>query len=141
LDADGERIRTAGHEFGSTTGRPRRCGWLDLPQLKYAIMITGTTDIAITKLDVLNTFEDIMVAEKYKTSTGLTDQLPFDITEGIEEVILNRKEGWMQDIGVNDFNALPDAVKKYLRYIEEQLGLPITFVSTGPGREELIVRS
>lgn len=141
LDADGERIRVAGHEFGSTTGRPRRCGWLDLPQLKYAIMITGTTDIAITKLDVLNAFEDIMVAEKYKTSNGITDQLPFDITEGVEEVILNRQEGWMQDIGVNDFNALPDAVKKYLRYLEDQLGLPITFVSTGPGREELIVRS
>ena len=140
LDADGERIRVAGHEFGSTTGRPRRCGWLDLPQLKYAIMITGTTDIAITKLDVLNAFEEILVAEKYKTTNGITDQLPFDITEGIEEVILNRQAGWMQDIQANDFDGLPDAVKNYLRYIEQQLGLPINFISTGPGREELIVR-
>ncbi len=140
LDADGERIRVAGHEFGSTTGRPRRCGWLDLPQLKYAIMITGTTDIAITKLDVLNAFEEILVAEKYKTAYGITDQLPFDITEGIEEVVLNRQAGWMQDIQANDFDGLPDAVKNYLQYIEQQLGLPINFISTGPGREELIVR-
>jgi adenylosuccinate synthase len=139
-DAEGERIRIAGNEFGSTTGRPRRCGWLDIPQLKYATMITGTTQIAITKLDVLNAFETISVAEQYETRSGLTDQLPFDITEGILGVAHSQHAGWMQDINTDTYDGLPEAVKQYLRYLENQLGLPVVYVSTGPGREELIVR-
>ena len=139
-DAEGERIRVAGNEFGSTTGRPRRCGWLDIPQLKYATMITGTTQIAITKLDVLNAFETISVAEQYETKGGLTDQLPFDITEGILGVAHSHHTGWMQEINAGSYEGLPDAVKQYLRYLEKQIGLPVVYVSTGPGREELIVR-
>lgn len=139
-DADGERIRIAGHEFGSTTGRPRRCGWLDIPQLKYATMITGTTHIAITKLDVLNMFETISVAEKYAIGSGETDQLPYDITEGIKSVVHSHHAGWMQDISADSYDQLPDAVKKYIRFLEQQLDLPVTYISTGPGREQLIVR-
>ncbi len=139
-DADGERLRVAGNEFGSTTGRPRRCGWLDIPQLKYATMITGTTHLAITKLDVLNAFETISVAEQYKVNGTLTDQLPFDISEGIREVVLHNHAGWMADIQVNQYDKLPEAVKNFLTYIENQLQLPVSFVSTGPGREELIAR-
>lgn len=137
---DGERIRVAGNEFGSTTGRPRRCGWLDIPQLKYATMITGTTNLAITKLDVMNAFETISVAEKYKIGNTTTHQLPYDITEGIEGVVHSQHAGWMQDINVDTYDGLPDAVKNYLSYVEQQLGLPVTYISTGPGREELIVR-
>ncbi len=139
-DDEGERIRIAGNEFGSTTGRPRRCGWLDIPQLKYATMITGTTQLAITKLDVLNAFEIISVAEQYETKGGLTDQLPFDITEGLLGVAHSHHTGWMQDINTDSYDGLPKAVKQYLHYLEKQLGLPVVFVSTGPGREELIVR-
>ncbi len=139
-NADGERIRVAGNEFGSTTGRPRRCGWLDIPQLKYATMISGTTHLAITKLDVLNAFETLSVAERYKVGGSVTDQLPFDINEGILDVVHSVHDGWMEEINVTSYDRLPQAVKNFLTYIEDQLGLPISFVSTGPGREELIAR-
>jgi adenylosuccinate synthase len=137
---DGERIRIAGHEFGSTTGRPRRCGWLDVPQLKYAAMITGCTQLAITKLDVLNDFETISTAEKYKTGTSVTDRLPFDIIEGIDGVVLSEHPGWNQDLASETYEGLPVQVRNYLTYLEQQISLPVVFVSTGPGREELIVR-
>jgi len=140
LDDNGEKIRMAGNEFGSTTGRPRRCGWLDLPQLKYAAMITGTTHLAITKLDVLNAFEEISVAEKYKLDTGDTDQVPFDLIDDIRGVTHTTHAGWMRELASETYDELPSAVKKYLLYLEEKLGLPITYISTGPGREELIVR-
>jgi adenylosuccinate synthase len=139
-DADGEKIRVAGNEFGSTTGRPRRCGWLDIPQLKYATMITGTTHIAITKLDVLNTFETVSVAEKYLIGDTPTEQLPYDISEGIREVIHSHHPGWMQDLNADTYDQLPDAVKTYISFLEQKLALPVTYISTGPGREELIVR-
>ena len=104
-------------------------------------MITGTTHVAITKLDVLNAFDAIMVAERYKVGGRVTDQLPFDITEGIEDVIHTRHDGWRQDLKADRYEDLPEAVKNYLVYIEQQLSLPVTYISTGPGREELIVRS
>ncbi len=137
---DGERIRIAGNEFGSTTGRPRRCGWLDVPQLKYAAMITGCTQLAITKLDVLNAFESIAVAEKYKIGSTETDRLPFDIIEDITGVLHTQHKGWLQDIASDTYEGLPIEVRNYLAYLEQQLSLPVVFVSTGPGREELIVR-
>jgi adenylosuccinate synthase len=138
---EGERLRVAGNEFGSTTGRPRRCGWLDLPQLNYAIMITGTTHLAITKLDVLNAFESISVAEGYKTAMGTTRQLPFDLTEGITGLEWSQHAGWMSDIAVDSYDALPETVKSYLRYLEGKLGIPVTYISTGPERDQLIVQS
>lgn len=140
LDEDGENIRIAGNEFGSTTGRPRRCGWLDLPQLKYACMITGTTQLAITKLDVLNAFEEIAVADQYKLDTGTSDEIPFDLTDDIRGVTLAKHAGWKRDLGSDTYEDLPAEVKKYLHYLEQKLGLPIAYISTGPGREQLIVR-
>ena len=140
LDADGDRIREAGKEFGSTTGRPRRCGWLDLPQLKYAAMITGTTHLAITKLDVLNAFEEIAVAEKYKLETGDSENIPFDLIDEVKGVTHSQHKGWMRDLASDTYDDLPKEVKEYLHFLEQKLGLPITYVSTGPGREELIVR-
>jgi adenylosuccinate synthase len=141
LDESGEKIRKAGNEFGSTTGRPRRCGWLDVPQLKYAAMITGTTQIAITKLDVLNAFEEIGVAEKYILSTGDTEQIPFDLEDEIRGVRQTNHPGWMKELGTDHYEDLPNEVKTYLRYLESKLDLPITYISTGPGRDELIVRT
>lgn len=140
LGEDGARIRDKGNEFGSTTGRPRRCGWLDVPQLKYAAMITGTTQIAITKLDVLNTFDTISTAEKYITGNTVTDRLPFDIIEGIDSVQLTEHPGWNKDLASTTYEGLPEAVRNYLTYLEKQIGLPVVYISTGPGRDELIVR-
>lgn len=140
LDEDGNRIREAGNEFGSTTGRPRRCGWLDLPQLKYAAMITGTTHIAITKLDVLNNFEEIAIAEKYKLNAGDSENIPYDLIDEVNGVSLSQHNGWMRDLASDTYDDLPEEVKQYLKYLEQKLGLPITYISTGPGREELIVR-
>ena len=140
LDETGERIRKAGNEFGSTTGRPRRCGWLDLPQLQYASMITGCTHIAITKLDVLNEFDTLSVVEEYQSASGTSNQVPFDPTEDVTGVVLSHHPGWKRDIAVNTFDALPAQVRTYLNYLENKLSLPIAFVSTGPGRDELIAR-
>ncbi|MEO6133027.1 MAG: adenylosuccinate synthase [Saprospiraceae bacterium] len=137
---EGERLRKAGNEFGSTTGRPRRCGWIDLPQLRYAAMITGTTHIALTKLDVLNTFEFISAANEYETGSAVTQHVPFDMLEGITDVVLNQHPGWMKDIAADTFEELPKEVKSYVTYLEKELSLPISFISVGPGREELIVR-
>lgn len=137
---DGENIRVAGNEYGSTTGRPRRCGWIDLPQLKYAAMITGTTKLAITKLDVLNHFESVAAVEKYKSATTENDRVPFDMNEDITGVVHSIHPGWMTDIQADEYEQLPESVKTYLAYLETQLKIPITFISTGPGREELIVR-
>ena len=139
--AEGDKLREEGKEFGATTGRPRRCGWLDIPQLKYAAMISGTTHIAITKLDVLNAFDTIRVAEQYKTGSKPTQAIPFDLSDGIEEMIYKDHAGWMQNLDATTYEDLPSKVKDYLKYIEKQMGLPVTYISTGPGRDQLIVRS
>ncbi len=140
LGEEGERLRVAGNEFGSTTGRPRRCGWLDLPQLHYAAMITGCTHIAITKLDVMNDFETISVVDKYQSGETLTDKVPFDPTEQIDGVHHTHHPGWQQQVAVKTFEELPSEVQTYLQYLEDQLHIPIPFISIGPGRDELIVR-
>jgi adenylosuccinate synthase len=139
-DKTGDRIREAGHEFGSTTGRPRRCGWLDLPQLKYAAMITGCTHIAITKLDVLNEFDTISVVEEYVLKNGDASHVPFNPSEDISKVVLKHHQGWKRSIAVKSHDHLPPEVISYLNYLEKELELPISFVSLGPGREELLVK-
>lgn len=140
-DDDGDTLRKAGNEYGSTTGRPRRCGWLDLPQLQYAVMITGCTHVAITKLDVLNDFESISVAEQYRHEGVLFDHVPFDPMEDVDEVMLVEHRGWKQKISASNYHQLPSEVKAYLEYLESRLGLPVSFISLGPGRDELIVRN
>lgn len=139
-DESGDEIRKAGNEFGSTTGRPRRCGWLDVPQLKYAVMITGTTHLAITKLDVLNGFREFATAEKYRIGGKETDQVPFDLASGIEGLVLTRHTGWERELDATTYMELPDPVRRYIGYLESQIGIPVTYISTGPGREELLVR-
>jgi adenylosuccinate synthase len=139
-NSTGEKIRKTGAEFGATTGRPRRCGWLDLPALKYAIMINGVTKLFLTKADVLSGFEKIMVCTAYRINGETTDQIPFEIDANIEPVY-REVEGWSEDISsVREFDKLPSSLKNYISFLEKETGVPVTMVSVGPDREETIIR-
>jgi adenylosuccinate synthase len=139
-DATGEQIRKTGFEFGATTGRPRRCGWLDLPALRYAIMINGVTKLFMTKADVLSGFGKIKVCTAYKIKGELTDQIPFEHDAKIEPVY-TEVEGWDENISaIREFEKLPSSLKNYISYLEKETGVPITMVSVGPDREETIFR-
>jgi len=142
LDAEGEKLRQLGHEFGSTTGRPRRCGWLDLPALKYAIMINGATQLIMMKADVLNTFPIIKVCTHYRLPNGeLTEQLPFDLLTTEVKPVYQEFEGWNSDItDAGSFEQLPEQLLAYIDFLEAQLNLPITMISTGPDRISTLQR-
>lgn len=133
LDETGERIRTLGDEFGSTTGRSRRCGWLDLPALRYAVMINGITELVMTKADVLNGFDEVKVCTHYLVNGRQTDRLPYDIATGIEPVY-KVMPGW-RELGNN--HSLPASVQAYVLMIEKAVGVPVRMVSTGPGRDDM----
>jgi adenylosuccinate synthase len=138
LDATGEKLRTIGHEFGSTTGRPRRCGWIDIPQLAYTIMLNGVTQVIITKLDVLDPFDEVNVATAYKYDGVQTSEIPFDIVDKAIEPIYHRYEGWNTSLDhVNAYEDLPTKAKAYVNSLSQHLGTPISMVSTGPEREKL----
>lgn len=137
----GEQIRQIGREFGATTGRPRRCGWIDLPALKYAIMINGVTDLIMTKADVLSGFEELQVCTHYNTDAGLTDELPYDIQPEYVEPIFKTMRGWSSDLQNTDQEeALPAALLDYIQYLEKELETPISIISLGPDRSQTIVR-
>ncbi|WP_439585404.1 adenylosuccinate synthase [Dyadobacter bucti] len=142
LDETGEEMRKEGREFGATTGRPRRCGWLDLPALKYAIMINGVTQLIMMKVDVLTIFDTIRVCTNYRLPDGsLTDHLPYDLCDDTVEPVYKEFAGWKTSLdGIHDFEAIPDELLAYVKFLEEELKLPITFISTGPDREALISR-
>jgi adenylosuccinate synthase len=141
LDAVGDNIRNQGNEFGSTTGRPRRCGWFDIPAMRYACMINGVTQIAITKADVLNEFESISVCTEYEIDGTLTQQIPFDLCGVKANPVYKQLAGWNQSLaGFNDFENLPSALSDYLKFLETELRVPVSMLSTGPGREELLVK-
>lgn len=135
-DDTGERIRKAGHEFGSTTGRPRRCGWIDLPTLKYSIMLNGVTQLNMMKADVLDDFEEIKVCTHYKLPNGeLTDKIPHQMV--LEELtpVYTSLPGWnTSSKTVETYEELPEAFHAYLKYLEEHLQVTITIVSVGPDR-------
>lgn len=139
-DATGERLRQEGKEFGSTTGRPRRCGWLDLVQLKYSLMINGVTNLCITKIDVLNAFDEIAIVDAYKTAENKnTDELPFKL-ETVEDVNKITLRGWNSNLsGLNSKDQLPAAVNEYIKCIEDRTNVPVSILSTGPGRDELMI--
>jgi len=140
FDNVGANLRNIGHEFGSTTGRPRRCGWLDLPAMKYAIMINGITKLFMTKADVLSGFKTIKICTSYKIDGQICDELPFS-DDSIIEPVYTELEGWTDDItGYSEFSELPSALKKYIEFIEKQTEVPITMVSVGADREETIFR-
>jgi adenylosuccinate synthase len=140
-DETGASLRNIGHEFGSTTGRPRRCGWLDLQAMKYSIMINGVTKLFMTKADVLSGFKTIKICTSYKIDGKICQELPFNNDSVIEPVYTELK-GWEEEItGNREFDKLPDALKNYIEFIEKQTGIPVTMVSVGPDREETIFRN
>ena len=138
LDEVGEELRQKGFEFGATTGRPRRTGWLDLPALKYAIMIDGATELIMMKADVLDTFDTIKVAVGYKVNGKKTDRVPYDTYAQVEPVYKEFK-GWKRDLtGVTKKEELPAEFLKYIAFIEKELGVPVKMVSLGPDRKQTI---
>jgi adenylosuccinate synthase len=141
-DEVGERMRVEGREFGSTTGRPRRCGWIDLPALKYAMMINGVTQLIMMKADVLNIFDEIQVCTAYEMPDGtITDQIPFEITDIKVKPVYGTLKGWACSLeGMRDFNELPVELADYIKFLEKHLNLPINFISTGPDREACVLR-
>jgi adenylosuccinate synthase len=141
-DEVGELLRKEGAEFGATTGRPRRCGWIDLPQLKYTIMLNGVSQLVITKIDVLNVFKEIMMATHYAIDGEKTDQLPYDLCDVEIEPVLEGFKGWESSLeDVLDYEELPAQAKVFIKALENYLEVPVTMVSTGPARQELIQRN
>jgi adenylosuccinate synthase len=137
----GEKIRKIGSEFGATTGRPRRCGWLDLPALKYSCMINGVTELNIMKLDILSEFETIKVCVGYNVDGEFyKDTIPFDVSVPIEPIYVELK-GWNKDISdCKVFEHLPKEAKDYIAFIQLETNVPITRVSVGPDRLQTIMR-
>jgi adenylosuccinate synthase len=139
-DETGEKLRKIGHEFGATTGRPRRCGWLDIPALRYSVIINGVSQLIMTKPDVLSGFETIKVCTHYKINGELTDQLPYDVNVQIEPVYKEFK-GWQQDItGARIVGDLPVELLDYIKFIEKEVGVPVTIVSVGPDRKQTVFK-
>ena len=138
FDETGETLRQNGHEFGATTGRPRRCGWLDLPALKYAVMLSGVTDLMMMKSDVMDEFETLKVATAYRYNGQETKHLPFAACTETLEPIYTEIGGWKQQIHDGQ---IPEKLENYIRFIEDYVGVPITFVSYGPDRTESMFRN
>ena len=139
----GEKLRKKGNEFGVTTGRPRRCGWLDIPVLKHAVRVNGLTEIVLTKIDILSGFEEIKVCTGYKNGDKVLKEFPanFEILEDYEP-IYESFEGWDEDISkIREYENLPENTKKYIEKIEEMVNTRISIIGIGPGREEAIIKN
>ena len=140
-DSTGEALRKAGNEFGATTGRPRRCGWIDLPALRYAIMINGVTDLIMTKPDVLSGFETIFACTHYHYCGEKIDHMPYDIVNNVVEPVFEEIKGWKESLsGITEEKQFPKELNDYLSYLEVQLQVPISILSVGPDRNQTIVR-
>ena len=138
-DEVGERIRKEGSEFGATTGRPRRCGWVDLPALKYAIMINGVTELSMMKSDVLDSFETIRVCTHYLVNGEKLDYFPFDIIDTEITPVYEDVKGWNCDLTkLSSYDDAPSELKDYVKYLEEKLEVPIKVVSVGPDRKQTL---
>jgi adenylosuccinate synthase len=141
FDEYGSRMSKVGNEFGATTGRPRRCGWLDLVALKYACQINGVTKLMMMKTDVLTGFDKVLVSTAYKYRGSTIHHLPFDLSDKSLEPVYTEFEGWSEDLRkMNNINQLPQNLKKYISFLENELKIPITIVSVGPDRKETIFR-
>ena len=141
FDQTGEELCQKGHEFGSVTGRKRRCGWLDMPALKYACMINGVTDLMLMKIDVMDTFETIKICTQYVIDGNKTEKLPFSLEEQISPVFEEYK-GWQQSVTkIKRYEYLPTQMQEYISAIEKMTGLPVTMVSVSPDREDTIIRN
>ena len=140
FDSNGERMGKVGNEFGATTGRSRRCGWLDLVALKYSCQINGVTKLMMMKSDVLSGFKSIKVCTSYEYKAKEIKYMPYDISDSSLKPIYEEFEGWDDDITrINDFDKLPINLKKYISYIEKDLNIPITVISVGPDRLQTII--
>ncbi len=141
FDETGETLRRIGHEFGATTGRPRRCGWLDMVALKYTVMMNGATSLIMMKSDVLDTFDTIKVCVGYELNGERIDYFPFEATDDNIRPIYREFKGWKTDItGCRTYEELPQELKDYITFIETETGIPVGIVSVGPNRDETIVR-
>ncbi len=140
FDATGKRIRDLGHEYGAVTGRERRCGWIDLVALRYAIMLNGVTQLIMMKSDVLDDFDEIKACVAYRINGRETTQFPFSIDESIEPVYATLP-GWKTDMtGMQSESEFPKQFKDYIDFLEKELATPITIVSIGPDRKQTIIR-
>lgn len=141
FDETGKKIRDIGHEYGAVTGRERRCGWIDLVALRYAIMLNGVTQLIMMKSDVLDSFATVKACVAYKVDGKLTRDFPYSIDEGIEPVY-EELPGWNVDMtSIKSEEEFPQAFSDYIKFIEKELGVPVTILSVGPDREQTIVRN
>jgi adenylosuccinate synthase len=141
MDEEGERMRKEGNEFGSTTGRPRRCGWIDIPSLKYSVMINGVTQLFMMKADVLSIFHSIKVCTKYRLKDGtITSTLPYELVNERITPIYEELKGWNVPLKGQTLSELPNELTQYIDFLEDQLQVPVTLISTGPDRIQTIYR-
>uniref|UniRef100_UPI004047DEDF adenylosuccinate synthase n=1 Tax=Roseivirga sp. TaxID=1964215 RepID=UPI004047DEDF len=142
FDEIGAKIQKDGHEFGATTGRPRRCGWLDMPALKYAIMLNGVTQLFMMKADVLSTLDEIKICTHYKLADGtLTEEMPFQLLDEEVTPVYKSFKGWKTDVrNITSYNDLPKELVEYIEYIEKETEVAVKIVSLGPDRKETIQR-
>lgn len=142
LDEEGEKMRKEGNEFGSTTGRPRRCGWIDLPSLKYSIMINGVTQLLMMKADVLSSFPIIKACTHYKLADGtITETLPYEFVNQKIVPVYTELTGWNTTLSGTSEAGLPTNLLAYVSFLEKSLGVPISLISIGPDRSQTILRS
>jgi adenylosuccinate synthase len=141
IDEQGELMRKEGNEFGSTTGRPRRCGWIDLPSLKYSIMINGVTQLLMMKADVLNIFKTINICTKYQLKDGsITDMLPYELVNEKITPVYHEMKGWNTSLSGISEDSMPLELSQYIDFLEKELNVPITLISTGPDRTQTVYR-
>ena len=141
LDETGDSLREKGAEYGATTGRPRRCGWLDLPVVRQAVRINGLTEMAITKIDILTGYEKLPVCVGYRINGKEYDTIPASLRDyAAAEPVYRYFDGWTEDISrIREFDKLPENCRKYVRFIEKYCGCSVSLVSVGPDREENII--
>jgi adenylosuccinate synthase len=138
LDETGTNMRKAGNEYGSTTGRPRRCGWLDLVALIYSVMLNGTTQLIMMKADVLDQFETIKICVGYEIDGETIEHFPFELNDNVNPVYVELP-GWQTDLTkIKHQNEFPEELNNYINFIEEEMGIPVTIASVGPNREQTI---
>ena len=141
FDETGARLCELGHEYGATTGRPRRCGWIDLPALRYACMINGVTELYVTKPDVMNDFDTVCMCTSYEVEGKKTDEIPFEYNTMPIKPELTPYKGWRKSLqGITEYSKLPQELLTYLAAIEEQTGVPIAAVSISPDRKDVLFK-
>jgi adenylosuccinate synthase len=141
FDETGHQLCEIGHEYGATTGRPRRCGWIDLPALRYACMINGVTELYVTKPDVMNDFDIVNMCTRYEIDGQRTDEIPFEYNTVHINPELTPFEGWKQSLqGISSYDELPEKLRRYLAAIEERTGVTIAAVSISPDRKDVVFK-